>query len=155
MPFMRAHPRPRRRQTVSLLTVGLLVVAGCRARTLPPAPTAITSGMVIYTDINYHGASAHITADIADLRAFTSTCREVDTHDDPEFTAGSETWSNCLSSLGVAPGWRAILYSDPRFSGERFEVAASLRDLRRVPGPCRGTFNDCVSSIQIVAPAQP
>jgi hypothetical protein len=117
---------------------------------LPPAPVALTSGVTIYSDINYEGDSAHVTADIPDLRKLTSGCAEVDTQDDAEFTAGSQTWSNCISSLGVAHGWKAILYADKHFRGTRFELTASLRDLRRAAGPCKGTLNDCVSSIQVV-----
>jgi hypothetical protein len=128
--------------------------SGCRAQSLPPAPPVLRDGVAIYSDINYDGASAFVTADIADLRAFDSVCSEVDTLNDARFTAGSHTWTNCISSVGVAAGWRAILFSDPGFAGERVELSDSIRDLRRLRGPCQGTLNDCVSSIKVVrAPA--
>jgi hypothetical protein len=127
--------------------------AGCRAATLPPAPAALTSGVAIYSDVNYDGVSAHITADIPDLRALASGCAELDTQDDARFTAGSHTWTNCISSVGVARGWRVTLYANPAFSGARIELTESMRDLRKVPGPCLGTLNDCVSSIQVVRTA--
>lgn len=138
-----------------MLIVCSLLLAGCGSATLPPAPAALTTGIAIYSDVNYDGDSAHVTADIPDLRAFTSGCAELDTQDDPRFTAGSRTWTNCISSLGVAAGWRAILYANPGFCGARVELTDSVRDLRRVPGPCLGTLNDCVSSIQVVRPIEP
>jgi hypothetical protein len=132
----------------------LLLCAGCRSRTLPPAPAALTTGIAIYSNINYDGDSAHVVADIPDLRRITAgACAEIDTRDDPEFTAGSHTWTNCISSFGVAPGWRAIFFADPGFTGAEYEATSSLRDLRRVPGPCIGTMNDCISSIRVVPPA--
>jgi hypothetical protein len=126
-----------------------LVFASCRAATLPPAPAALTTGVTIYSDINYDGDSAHVTSDIPDLRGLASGCAELDTQDDARFTVGSHTWTNCISSIGVARGWRVILFANPGFSGPRIELTESVRDMRRVPGPCLGTLNDCVSSIQV------
>jgi hypothetical protein len=137
------------------LIAGAAVLAGCRQRTLPPVPQAFETGIAIFSDINYGGATALVTTDIADLRKIVSMCTEVDTQDDSHFTAGSRTWTNCISSLGVSAGWRAVLYADPDFSGASFEATSSLRDLRRVPGPCQETLNDCVSSIKVFPPDRP
>lgn len=137
------------------LSIGCFLLSGCRAQTLPPVPPVFASGIAIYSDVNYGGESALVTSDIADLRQVVSLCSEVDTQDDAKFTSGSRTWTNCMSSVGVASGWRAILFANPDFSGASFETTLSVRDLRRVPGPCRLTLNDCVSSIKVFPPGSP
>jgi hypothetical protein len=130
------------------------VLAGCGDRTLPPVPEVFEKGIAIFSDVNYGGGSALVTADIADLRKIASKCTEVDTQDDAQFTARSHTWTNCISSVGVSAGWKAVLYAGRDFSGASFEARSSVRDLRRVPGPCQATLNDCVSSIKVFPPAR-
>jgi hypothetical protein len=110
----------------------------------------LTNGVAIFPDTNYGGAAAHVTGDLPDLRAYRGACVETfDTGDDPYFSVGSRSWSNCISSVRVARGWKAILYADPNFTGSSTEVTSDLPDLREVPGPCRGGFSDCVSSLRV------
>jgi hypothetical protein len=54
-----------------------------------------------------------------------------------------------VSSIHVFPGWSAILYRDEDFKGRNVAIVADTPDLRGLPGPCDGTFNDCVRSIRV------
>jgi hypothetical protein len=56
-------------------------------------------------------------------------------------------WSHCISSIRVAPGWQAVIYSDRHYQGERTTVKADIPDLSKVAGPCKGNWNDCIASI--------
>jgi hypothetical protein len=54
-----------------------------------------------------------------------------------------------LSSIKVMPGWHATLYRNPDYKGASLTVSEDTPNLQGLPGPCSGTFNDCVSSIGI------
>lgn len=47
---------------------------GCSPLELPMAPTALTSGVILYEHANFLGNSAHLTADLPDLRDFRGPC---------------------------------------------------------------------------------
>jgi hypothetical protein len=127
-----------------------MLTAACEEQALRPPPNRLTSGIVIYQDLSYGGASAYITSDVPYLRGYASPCIETDdTLDDPHFSRGSRSWSNCMSSVRVAPGWKATLYSGNNFTGDEVEVLADVPDLRDLPGNCGGTLNDCVSSVRV------
>ena len=121
----------------------LTVLSGCEL-TLPVAPSELTTGIVVYEHANYVGQSAHITTDIKDLRSINrGPCR----------TEESADWSDCISSVRVAPGVRATLYRDPNFRGESLEVSADTANLQLEKGSCsHGGLNDCVTSIQLGRP---
>jgi hypothetical protein len=126
------------------------VPGACERNTLPSPPAPLTRGVVIFQDANFGGAAAHVTGDLASLRGYGSPCVETaDTGDDPYFSVGSRTWSNCISSVRVAPGWQAVLYAGNNFTGGHVEVTGDVPDLRDVPGGCADNFNDCVSSIRV------
>ena len=130
----------------------LILLPACRQqRLLLPAPARLTSGIVIYQDAFYSGQAALVTGDVRFLRGYSSPCVEtVDSGDDPYFSVGSESWSNCISSLRVAAGWKATLYDGNDFKGAHVEVTSDIPDLRQVPGGCgSGDFNDCVSSLRV------
>jgi len=55
----------------------------------------------------------------------------------------------------VIKGWRAVVYQHENFLGASLEVTADVTDLAPVPGPCDGTFNDCISSIQVIRRSRP
>ena len=62
-------------------------------------------------------------------------------------------WNDCISSIRVAPGWRATVYRGTGFDGESMEVAQDVPNLVVVPGTCsRGGLNDCISSIRVRQP---
>jgi hypothetical protein len=118
---------------------------------LAPPPPRLTSGIVIFQDAYYGEPAAWVTTDVPFLRGYGSPCvQTVDTGDDPYFSVGSKSWSHCISSVRVAAGWKAILYTGNEFKGSSVEVTADTPDLRQLPGGCGGgDFNDCVSSIRV------
>lgn len=134
--------------TSALIVIAIAVcsVAGCE-ETLPSGPSELTTGVTIYMHADYGGDSAHITQDIKHLRDFKGPC---------EFGGGGpdddrrETWDDCISSIRVAPGWRAVVFRDGEFTGDRLEVTSDIPNLERVSGRCdKGGFNDCVTSIRV------
>jgi hypothetical protein len=137
----------------------LLVVAmsGCAAPiiryTLPTPPSDLTSGLIIYENPDYKdrrqkNMSAAVESDIADLWYYDGPC----VYDREDLYA---TWDDCISSIRVAPGWRAIVYSDKDFLGESLEISADVPNLKLVKGSCHGPkkgLNDCITSIRVLAP---
>lgn len=115
---------------------------------LPAAPSELTNGVTIYEHADFAGASALLTGDVSDLEDFNGPC----------IHAGSGgvgfgptyDWNDCMSSLKVAPGWRATVYRDDDFKGEWFTATADVPNLQRLPGSCdnRG-LNDCITSIRV------
>ena len=62
-------------------------------------------------------------------------------------------WDDCISSIRVAPGWRATLYRNDDFNGDRLEVIGDIPNLQLAMGRCdKFGFNDCVTSIRVVRP---
>ena len=127
--------------------VALLSITCGGDKRLPPAPSELTTGIVIYEDANYRGSSAHITGDVANLEDFRGPCYASDNAG--QYSSGEFNWNDCISSVRVAPGWRATFYGDDKFRGGRIEVTSDIPDLKRVPGDCSTGMNDCVSSIRL------
>jgi hypothetical protein len=130
-----------------LVTVVALAVVfhGCSPTELPMAPTAsFTAGIILYEHANFLGNSAHLTGDISDLRDFRGPCIKGD-------DASSRDWNDCVSSVRVAPGWRATLYRDPNFSDDALEITEDVANLQLVPRfDCgQNGLNDCVSSVRV------
>lgn len=128
--------------------------SGCNKR-LPTAPSELTEGLVIYQDSNARGRSAHVTADIPDLEKVDGPCSKTVTTTNANgqtVTRQEFSWDNCVSSLRIAPGWRAVLYGDDNYRGGSIEVTADVADLKLVTGSCGDGFDDCVSSIRVFRP---
>lgn len=128
----------------------VVVLLGCRD-SLPVAPDDLVEGVVVYQDINYTAASAHISQDIKDLKDFDGPCFK----SSDEFGVAEYAWNDCISSVRIAPGWRAILYRDDDFKGERLEVSQDIPNLQLAgSGTCKGGrgFNDCITSMQLFRP---
>jgi peptidase inhibitor family I36 len=124
-----------------------IVVASACDKSLPSAPSELTEGVVIYEDANYRGRSALVTHDIADLKDFHGPCLTSDPS--PSGGIGESNWNDCISSVRVAPGWRATLFGDDGYRGSQLEVTADVPDLKLVPGRCASGMDDCVTSIRI------
>ena len=127
--------------TAALATLG----NGCTVTELPMAPTAgFTAGIILYEHANFLGNSAHLIADIADLREFRGPCFEGD-------DASSRDWNDCVSSVRVAPGWRATLYRGANYGDDSLEITEDVANLQLVrQHDCdRGGLNDCVSSVRV------
>ena len=139
---MSAHSRASGLVTVIALAA---LAHGCSPTELPMAPTALTTGVILYEHANFLGNSAHLTADIADLRNFRGPCL----HDNGD--SSSRDWNDCVSSVRVAPGWRATLYRGSDYRDDALEITADVANLQLVrEHDCeeRG-LNDCVSSVRV------
>jgi hypothetical protein len=129
---------------IACLAGYLLIAPGCGAVGLPTEPTPLATGVVLYEHANFGGSSAHVTVDISNLSKYTGPCE----HDDGESV--SRDWNDCVSSVKVAPGWRATIYRDTGFRDDFLEVTADVPNLQLVMGDCpRQGLNDCVSSVRV------
>ena len=128
-------------------------LAACKGLpSLPPAPGDLSAGISLYEHANFDGASALIQSSARRLRAFDGPCEHTDT-DANGSTSTTTDWNDCLSSIRVAPGWRAILYTNDDFKGQSLEVTGEVANLQLVAGGCdHDGLNDCVSSIAVIAP---
>ena len=142
----------RRRAIAAALLIG---VAGCKgAPSLPMAPSDLTSGVSIYEHANFLGDSALLTTSYRDLSDFKGPCEHSDT-DANGNTSSTYDWSDCVSSIRVAQGWRAVIYRDSNYRGQSVEVNADAPNLQLVPGTCsHDGLNDCMTSIKVIAPGQ-
>jgi len=121
-------------------------------QTLPGAPSEVTSGVTIYEHAGFAGGSALLTRDVRDLRDYAGACRH-ETSAYPYGTTVTFDWNDCISSIKVAPGWRATVYRDDGFSGESLEVTADVSNLQFVSGSCdHDGLNDCITSIRVRRP---
>ena len=137
-------------QTLALSCVLLAAGgAGCETSRLPTAPSDLASGIVVYEDANYLGRSAHITEDIRDLRDVRGPCE----HYESEAAGGGRytyDWNDCISSVRVAPGWRATLYRDGGYRDDELAITADVPNLQLVNHDCpHDGLNDCVTSIRV------
>ena len=135
--------RTRAYGLVTAIALGT-VALGCNPDELPMAPTPFTTGVILYEHANFLGNSAHLTADNPDLRDFRGPCLHGE-------DASSRDWNDCVSSVRVAPGWRATLYRDPDYDDDSLEITADVPNLQLVrEHDCsRGGLNDCVSSVRV------
>ena len=137
------------------LAVSALVAAsgaGCQ-KSLPSAPSELVTGITIYEDANYRGRSALLTRDVRDLKDFSGPCEHENTisrADGSSTTTFSRDWNDCISSIRVAPGWRAVAYRDDDFDGDSLVLTSDTPNLQLVPGRCdHDGMNDCITSIRV------
>jgi hypothetical protein len=122
-----------------------VLVPGCAAPELPTSPSSLTAGVIVYEHANFGGNSAHVTGDIPDLRAFSGPC----VHEDGDGGVDRD-WNDCVSSIRVAPGWRATIYKDTGYRDDALEATTDVPNLQLVSGDCEHDgLNDCVSSIRV------
>ena len=128
--------------------VMMSMLYGCRD-SLPSAPSDQSfEGIIVYEHIDFQGQSGVVTRDMGDLSGFKGPCFESDGGFD--YSGVQETWNDCISSVRVAPGWRATLYRGKDFGDDALEITADVADLRNARHDCpKGGLNDCVSSIRV------
>ena len=122
--------------------VASFAISGCTEPLETLGPTPSGQGATIYIHADFTGVSQALNRDVADLGKVEGPC-----------THGAEgekpTWSDCVSSVQVAPGWTVTLYRDREYKGNSVRLTADSPNLRELPGPCNGNFNDCVSSMKV------
>ena len=120
-----------------------LLLAGCEGSDLITlGPTPPDQGIVIYIHADFAGPSQAIDVDVRDLTRAQGPCSNGEEGEVP-------SWGKCVSSVRVLPGWSATLYRDEDFKGRSVTVTSDTPDLRNLPGPCDGGFNDCIRSIRV------
>lgn len=135
-------------QSACGLAVAICVAAfaiGCSDRELPMAPSDLATGIVVYEHANFVGNSAHITSDMPDLRNFRGPC----VHQSEEGV--TRDWNDCISSVRVAPGWRATLYRAANYRDDSLDITEDVPNLQLVQQhDCpKDGLNDCVSSVRV------
>ena len=133
---------------ISAATVVVVALAGSGCReSFPTAPAELQTGIIVYQHADYLGESAHITTNVSDLKDYRGPCFETDSEGLP-----ISVWNDCISSISVAPGWRAHVYEHDDFDGDYIEVTGDLANLRFAGTGCSDGFNDCITSIRVFAP---
>ena len=123
----------------------LMLLAGCDDQSLPPGPDEVTAGLTIYENANYLGESALVTRSISNLADFDGPCE----HDDSNGSTFHD-WNDCVSSIRIAPGWRARAFRDTDYRGDSLEITGDVPNLQLVAGDCsHDGLNDCISSIRM------
>jgi hypothetical protein len=112
----------------------IAVLPSCGSDTI----TGVDPGVTIYERDGFEGDDRIVVADIADL-------------DDIEGPCGGD-WSNCISSITLDAGWRAILYELDGFDGDSLPVITDISDLGNIDAPGIGDWDDRASSIRVIAP---
>jgi peptidase inhibitor family I36 len=128
-----------------LVPIGAIVAFAAAACGSIPSlgPTPADEGIVIYIHADFTGPSQALNVDVPDLGRVRGACSSGEEGEVP-------TWTNCISSVKVMPGWSATLYRDSNYKGASLTVTSDSANLRDVPGPCdKDSFNDCVSSIRV------
>lgn len=146
-------PTRRTRRVHPLAPVGVLLLLAACSKNLPGAPSELTTGITIYENANFGGASALLTKDVSDLKGYNGPCEHESTTYRPDgtpMTFSTYDWNDCVSSIRVAPGWRATVYRDDDFKGQSLEITADVPNLQLVPGSCdHDGLNDCITSIRV------
>lgn len=142
--------RPSSVALIAALSATFAGAAGCETNRLPTAPSDLATGIVVYEHANYQGASAHITDDVRDLRDVRGPCE----HFDSDGSNGGRyyyDWNDCISSVKVAPGWRATLFRDDNYRDDELAITADVPNLQLVTEhdcPHDG-LNDCITSVRV------
>ena len=126
----------------SALLVLALLLPSCSDPLDILGPTPAGEGITIYIHADFVGASQGINHDVPNLDKVEGPCTDRTEGEEP-------TWSDCMSSVRVEPGWTVTLYEDKDFKGRSVMLTANAPNLRELPGPCDGSFNDCVSSLRV------
>jgi hypothetical protein len=131
------------------LSLAQVLALGCQ-QSLPAAPSELATGITVYEHANFLGQAAHITSDSSDLRDFHGPCEHISA--DQYGTSFSYDWNDCISSVRVAPGWRATIYKDTGYRDDSLAITGDVPNLLLVLGDCeKGGLNDCVSSVRVRA----
>jgi len=142
------------RLTASFLV--LMLLAGCEGSPVDPIDPVSSAGILVFARADHRGPYRSFVRDVSDLSL-------VD--DEPQPAAsdcaskifGQEHWTDCVSSIRVADGWRAVVYVHDTFGGDSLTVTSDIPDLSRIPLPPLGipqdsirNWDDVISSIRVL-----
>jgi hypothetical protein len=127
----------------AVVLLPLLLAACTDSGTVILGPTPSDEGIVIFLHADFVGSSQALNVDVRDLTRVQGPC-----------SSGAEgevpSWGKCVSSVRVLPGWSATFYREEDFKGRSVTLTTDTPNLRNLPGPCDGSFNDCVTSIRVM-----
>jgi hypothetical protein len=123
-----------------LLVILVGVTAGCMKELSPVSPDAPLDGILIYSEPDYAGQSAQLLRSVYDLYEYKGPCGI-------DYPGTNKSWSDCIQSIRVTPGWQTTLYADRQYGGKSLQLTADAPDLSKVAGPCNGSWTRCVGSI--------
>lgn len=137
------------RLTASFLV--LMMLAACEGSPIDPTGLVPSTGILVFARADYRGPYRNFVRDVSDLKL-------VD--DEPQPAAsecaskifGQEFWTDCVSSIRVADGWRAVVYQHDTFRGDSLTVTSDIPDLSRIPLPSDSTWtwDEVISSIRVL-----
>ena len=123
-------------------------MTACSERdSLPSAPSSPAAGIVLFDRANFAGVSAYIQNDVGDLSKYDGPC-DHDTSDDVTVSS----WDDCISSIRVSPGSRAVVYVNANFKGWAVTIDQDVPNLGLVLGPCsKVSIDNCITSIRVMS----
>lgn len=123
-----------------LAASGIFICCAQDQGVLPVGPDNPAEGIVIYSGMAYSGKSAQLVKSVYSLSDYAGPCGTGKYGSTP-------SWTDCIQSIRVAPGWQTTLYSEAHYGGESLHLTVDSSDLRQYPGPCQLNWSVCVSSI--------
>jgi hypothetical protein len=130
------------RSLLRISLISLVLFPACERRFEVLGPTPVGEGIAIFIHADFAGSSQSINSDVRDLGRVEGPCSSGAEGEQP-------SWHDCVSSVRVQPGWAVTLYRDKDFKGRSVILTSDTANLQDLPGPCSGTFNDCVSSLRV------
>ena len=129
----------------------LILLAGCGGTdSTGPAPMA---GITVFARADYRGPRHTFVDDVEDLKRLLDD-PQPDEDECANKLFGQERWTDCISSIRVAPGWQAIVYEHDGFRGDSLAVTSDIPDLSRIQLPASPdfpmrTWDERISSIRV------
>ena len=137
--------------TASLLA--LMVFAGCGS---DPVGLAPVEGVTVFARIHYEGPRRTFLHDVTDFKMVRDN-PQPDEDECADKLFGQEQWTDCISSISVAPGWQAIVFVHDTFGGDSLIVTSDMPDLRQISRPAPEnrpglslTWDDGISSMRVM-----
>ena len=144
------------RLTASFLV--LMLLAACEGSPIDPTDPAglvPSAGILVFARADYRGPHRNFVRDVIDLRRVDDE-PQPDASDCATKIFGQEYWTDCVSSIRVADGWRAVVYVHDTFGGDSLTVTSDIPDLSRIPRPPplpdstrTWDWDDVISSIRV------
>lgn len=108
-------------------------------------------GITVYEHPNFKGSSHSLDIGASDLGVIEGPCQGI-IGVIGGTVAGSTSqgdWDNCISSIRIPPGWEVSVWRLSYYREECLTFNTDVPDLTHVRGPCKGSWNDCISSLSV------
>lgn len=106
-----------------------------------PAAALSPNRVTFYTEPNYRGEALTVEAG-ASVPSLDQMQR-----------SNQQPWTYAIVSVKVEGAAKAIVYSEPRLTGEKLEITRSVADLYSEQRPSGGTWDHSVASLAVTGPA--